>query len=242
MVRDATANARLALILGACKVKYEGRAASKLSEGERLVIIKPDGTFLVHQSSKMAAINYQGPGAAVTASHGKNFLRVEASRSKPVRERIEVDFSRVDYAASFAMKDDKKIHLFGSERELSGLLLQDLSLIEPGLTPLKRESVLSKGAVDILARDAAGSLVAIEVKRRDAGLAAVTQLNRYVKELRKRKGGAVRGVLCSPHITANALAMLEQEGLEYCKFEYEIGNPSAKIKGLEKKQRILGEY
>ena len=30
-VRDATANGRLALLLGACRVKYEGRAASKLS-------------------------------------------------------------------------------------------------------------------------------------------------------------------------------------------------------------------
>jgi len=36
------------------------RAASKLSEGDRLLVIKQDGTFLVHQATKMHAINYQG--------------------------------------------------------------------------------------------------------------------------------------------------------------------------------------
>ena len=229
-------------MVGECRVRYEGRAASKLSEGDRLLIIKPDGTFLVHQGSKMAAINYQGPGAAITTAASEGGLTVTAQRLKPLKETIEVEFSRVDFAGSFEMRDDKKLKLFGSERELSGLLMQDLNVLEKGLRPLKKESAMPKGAVDILAEDALGHLVAIEVKRRDAGLAAVTQLNRYVHELRKRKGGVVRGILCSPSITANAHKMLEQEGLEYVKLDYEIGNPCAKIRGLEKKQRDLHEY
>ena len=240
-IDEALDRGRLAVVVGECRVKYEGRAASKLSEGDRLVIVKPDGTFLVHQASKMAAINYQGPGAGITVSEG-DALVLTARRTRPVKEEITVEFSRVDFAGSFEMRDDKKLKLFGSERELAGLLTQDLGVLEKGMRPLKKESVLPKGAVDILAEDVLGHLVAIEVKRRNAGLAAVTQLNRYVHELRKRKGGTVRGILCSPSITANAHKMLEQEGLEYVKLDYEVGNPSAKIKGLEKKQRGLEEY
>jgi RecB family endonuclease NucS len=120
--------------------------------------------------------------------------------------------------------------------------MQDLQLIEPGLIPLKQESYVKKGAIDILAQDRLGGLVVIEVKRRTAGLDAVTQLNRYVKELRERKNTRVRGFLCAPSITPNSLAMLEKEGLDFFKLDYEVSNPSAKIKGLQKKQKILEDY
>lgn len=253
-IRKAIDAGELCLMVGSCKVRYEGRAASKLSEGDRLVVIKHDGTFLVHQSTKMAAINYQGPGSKATCRleydannrHEKKpvSLTVSAVRTlaNGAAERIDCTFRQVYSVSRFKLKDDEKLQLFGSERELSNLLMQDLHLIEKGLTPLQQESDVRKGSIDILAQDANGKIVAIELKRRDAGLDAVTQLARYVKELSKRRGQAVRGVLCSPHVTPNALKMLEQEGLEYYKLDYEIANPSAKIRGLQKKQKSLTEF
>lgn len=245
---------RMVLVVGRCRVKYEGRAASKLSEGDRLLVVKHDGTFLVHQNSKMSAINYQGPGAKITAELAfdannpkdkePKAIIVQAYRKLPnnASERIEVHFYSVSFAQSFALQDDSQLKLFGTEKELAGLLMQDLHVIEPGLTPLKQESEMRKGNIDILARDKNNNLVAIEVKRRNAGLDAVTQLARYVKELSQRKGEKVRGILCAPEITPNSLTMLENEGLEYAKLDYEIGNPSATIRGLEKKQKTLGAY
>jgi len=252
-VSQAIANGRLLLVVGRCRVRYEGRAASKLSEGDRLLVVKHDGTFLVHQNGKMNAINYQGPGARISCelafdanSKGKEptGLVVRALRRLPNKavEQIEVYFYSVEFCQGFSLQDDSQLKLYGTERELSDLLMQDLQMIEKGLLPLKKESLVRKGAIDILAEDSQKRLVAIEVKRRNAGLDAVTQLARYVKELRERRGVTVRGVLCSPEITPNALTMLEKEGLEYFKLDYEIGNPSAKIRGLEKKQKILGEY
>ena len=35
-------------LVGECEVEYDGRASSHLPSGERLVILKPDGTMLVH--------------------------------------------------------------------------------------------------------------------------------------------------------------------------------------------------
>ncbi len=282
VIDSAIAQQQLCLVVGHCQVKYKGRAASKLSQGDRLLVIKPDGTFLVHQNSKMAAINYQGPGAFVSTelkqaenqgpenrdNTGKEAdkqktktkknethdttkpdaqltLVVKAERKKPQEEVIEVTFDSLQSAQHFKMQDDESLTLFGSERQLADLLEQDLGLIEKGLAPLKTESHFNKGAIDILAQDRQGRLVAIELKRRTAGLDAVTQLVRYVKQLSQRKEtktAKVRGILCAPEITDNALTMLEEEGLEYFRLDYEISNPSAKIKGLQKKQKMLGEY
>ncbi|MBI5636000.1 DUF91 domain-containing protein, partial [Candidatus Micrarchaeota archaeon] len=108
--------------------------------------------------------------------------------------------------------------------------------------PLQKESDVRKGTIDILAQDFRNRLVVIEVKRREAGLDAVTQLARYVEELSRRKDRQTRGILCSPHITGNALKMLEKQGLEWRKLDYEISNPRAKIIGLQKKQKELNEF
>lgn len=243
VVDEAFDSGKLAVLVGRCKVAYEGRAASKLSEGDRLLVIKPDGTFLVHQNKGMAAINYQGPGTAVSTKLDDTELVLTAENTRPkIKEKIEVRFYEVYSAESFALKDDSELKVFGSERELAELLMQDLHLIEKGLVPLKQESEVRRGTIDILAEDLRKRLVIIEVKRRTAGLDAVTQLARYVDELSKRKDRQTRGILCAPEVTPNALKMLEHEGLEFFKLDYKIENPSAKIMGLQKKQKMLQEF
>jgi RecB family endonuclease NucS len=244
-VEQALDAGRLALVIGNCRVWYQGRAASKLSEGDRLLVIKHDGTFLLHQGSGMKAINYQGPGSRVSCelkSESRPSLVITASRSKPLKEEIHVEFYSVGFADSFSLKDDKKLKVFGSERELAELLMQDLECIEKGLVPLKQESDVKKGTIDILAEDFRKRIVVIEVKRRQAGLDAVTQLARYVEDVGRRKDRQTRGILCAPDITENALKMMEGYGLEFYRLDYEISNPSAKIKGLHKKQKVLHEF
>jgi RecB family endonuclease NucS len=241
-VESALSQGRMVVAVGNCTVRYEGRAASKISAGDRLVVMKSDGTFLVHQSKGMAAINYQGPGASVRCEEpaGGKLLLV-AERKKPVSERIEVAFESVQFLHSFPVRDDAQIKVMGTERELSNLLMADLSVIEPGLVPLQQESGLAKGMIDILAEDREGNIVVVELKRRTAGLAAASQLIRYVQELQKRKARKVRGILCSPEISPNAKSFVEKEGCEWRKLDYKVEG-EARITGLEKKQKSLGEY
>ena len=62
MLEPALTTGAMVTIVGHCEVEYEGRASSYLALGDRLVILKPDGTLLVHTDSKRKPVNWQPPG------------------------------------------------------------------------------------------------------------------------------------------------------------------------------------
>ncbi len=206
------------------------------------MLIKGDSSFAIHQNKLLRPTNYMmGATLSVSLDEENNTILVDASKRKP-KEQIKTTFYRVDFVESFEMDEGKNdISLFGSERELSNELMQDLSFLEKGLKPLNQEEVFRKGIVDILAEDAKGNLVIVEVKRRQAGYDAVEQLKRYVIQVERLKGKHPRGLLVAPAIGKNAMELLERYGLEFFSFDFEIGNPKAKIKGLQKKQKTLFE-
>ena len=245
LINQALNQGHLVMTIGTCNVKYEGRAASKLSTGDRMLVIKKDGTFLVHQSKGMAAINYQGPGAAILTdidTSGKLIVSAVRKKNGEVSEQIIVTFDDVNFCHAFDLQDDEKITVYGTESDLADLLMKDLHLIELGLIPVQQESPLAKGHIDILARDSKGNLVVIELKRRQAELNAVSQLKRYVEEVSKRKDCKVRGLLCAPDISENAKKMLDNYGFEFYKLKYNSSDSNTKIEGLEKKQKELSHY
>ncbi|HIH20710.1 TPA: DUF91 domain-containing protein, partial [Candidatus Micrarchaeota archaeon] len=88
IIGRALAAGNLVVCIGSCSILYHGRAASKLSEGDRLLVIKHDGTFLIHQSTGMKAINYQGPGSSTSVVEENGELMVKSQRTKPLNEII----------------------------------------------------------------------------------------------------------------------------------------------------------
>ncbi|MFH1663895.1 MAG: endonuclease NucS [archaeon] len=232
---------RMLIVIGNCFVQYQGRAGSKLAEGKRMLLIKGDKSFAIHQNTKLRPINYMmNATASVVLDNEKNALVISASKRKP-KEKIDVFFYSIDFAESFEIEGEKELRLFGSEKELSDLLMQDLSVLEQGLIPLKNEVALRKGTVDIMAEDKNNNLVVIEVKRRRADLNSVRQLHSYMHQVQSMKERKTRGILCAPSIGNPAMELLEKYGLEYCRLDYEISNPHAEIKGLHKKQFTLTE-
>jgi hypothetical protein len=238
-IEDAVNNKKMLMVVGECYVEYWGRAASKLPKGKRLLLIKGDGSFAIHQNRLLRPINYM-MNAVISTETENGFLNVKARKLNP-KEEIKVKFFEVEFCQEFEMNGNPDLRLFGSEKELSNELMQDLSFLEEGLKPLKQESPFRKGVVDIIAEDKKGNLVVVEVKRRKADFNAVSQLHRYMKQLEKLKGKPARGILVAPEIQKNALELLEEYGLEFCSFEFEIGNPKTKIKGIQKKQKTLKE-
>jgi hypothetical protein len=237
---DSSLNSgRMLIVVGECFVQYQGRAGSKLPKGKRMLLIKGDKSFAIHQNTKLRPINYMmNASTSVALDNEKECLVVSAIKRKP-KEKLDVFFYGVDFVGSFDVEGEKELRLFGSEKELTSLLMQDLSVLEEGLIPLKKEIPLRKGIIDILAEDKEKNAVVIEVKRRKADLNAVRQLYSYVKQLELIKGKKTRGIICAPSIGKPTRELLEKYGLEYCKLDYEIHNPKAEIKGLQKKQSTL---
>ncbi len=236
----ALINQELLMVIGDCSVEYKGRAASKLPKGKRLCLIKGDRSFGIHQNRKLQPVNYM-MGAAIAAEVKEGALLLSAKKTKP-KEEIRAHFYTVEGLHRYALNDPSDLMLVGSERELSAQLMNDLSFLEEGLRPVKAEVPLRKGTVDILGEDAQGRLVVIEVKRRKAEFAAVTQLERYMRQVGKMKGRQTRGILVAPDIGKAALELLEQYGLEYYKFDFDVNQPRAQIRGVQKKQPTLREY
>jgi len=239
-IDEAISRKDMLMVIGDCYVEYWGRAASKLPRGKRLLLIKGDGSFAIHQNRLLRPANYM-MGARIASELSDKALVLSARKIKP-KETIKVEFFSVDGIHSYPMRESADLRLFGSERELSDELMQDLSFLEPGLKPLNKEEVFRKGIVDILAEDSDGNLVVVEVKRRQADYNAVMQLKRYMEQVRKIKGKNCRGILVAPEIGKNAHELLSQQGLEFYSFEFEIGNPKAKIKGLQKKQATIDKF
>ncbi len=226
------------IIVGNCRVLYSGRAVSELGTGERIVLIKPDGTFLVHQPSKTPPVNYQKTGTKFKVEYDGNELIITGKNGE---DTLSVFFNRIILLRALNLHDNSRSVVRGIETHISDALSQDLEVIETGMKAVKREGFLPKGMVDIWAEDKQGNIVLIEVKRRKAGLNAVSQLKRYVEEVQKRKGQNVRGILCAPEITEHARKFLEKEGLEFKRISYKISE-TTQIDGSNQKQAKLEKY
>ena len=217
--RDLTAAAldreATVVVFGRCTVEYDGRAASTLGPGDRLVVLKPDGTALVHTDEGQQPVNWQPPGCdhSVSADGG---LVVRSERETPP-ETLVVEFEGVAHAAAYDGSDPEDLSLSGTEADLKQRVLAEPELVEPGFEPRATERETPAGAVDVFGVDADGNRVVLELKRRRVGPDAVSQLNRYVDALARdlHADATVRGVLVARSVTDRARRLLAERGLEF---------------------------
>lgn len=216
LIVDAITQRRLIILVAACTVDYVGRAVSHLGEGERLVIIKPDGSTLVHRPHGSLPVNYQPEGSHVSVRVEGEHLVITAVRAKP-SERLTIRAKRVIELFTAELADNAELEMWGSENEIRDAIAEAPELlIGEKLKPIEVEANLSNaGFADLLMLDEMGNLVVVEVKREEANVEAVYQLKRYVEHLRGTVGTGVRGILAAPSISRKALSVLKREGLEY---------------------------
>ena len=202
-------------LVGECEVDYDGRASSHLPPGERLVILKPDGTLLVHRDSQRKPVNWQPPGSIHSAHLDGDRLIVESVRTSP-HEEIEIIFKSLAQASLLELDDTPDLTLEGSEEDLRQRILENPDILEEGFQAMMTERETSAGAVDIYGEDADDTPTIVELKRRRVGPDAVGQLNRYVEALkRNRPGRSVRGILVAPSVTDRAEELLATEDLGF---------------------------
>lgn len=94
------------------------------------------------------------------------------------------------------------------ERDLNAALRQTITQLEPGMTVIDggKERSVPSGRIDILAKDAQGCLVVIELKAVRAPRDAVAQVLAYMGDLASEGGTDVRGLLIAPDFDPRAVA------------------------------------
>jgi endonuclease len=222
-------------------VEYQGRSATKTDQGDRFLLVKPDGSVLVHGPRSVKPINWQPPGARFDVALEKGVLILFARRPKPV-EVIELRFDQLSLCWLGTMDGGAGLQLSGSEFDLRDLLRNRPELIEPGFQPWARERITDQGPMDLYGEDAKGRRVVVEVKRVPAGLPESTQLWRYVEAERRRRGPDVRGILVAPRISPRALQMLEEHGLEFLERKWDDSAAQAARRKSGPKQGNLSAF
>jgi RecB family endonuclease NucS len=215
VVSEGISNRKAVLVSGRCRVEYVGRAKSNLEPGERIVIVKADGSLLVHRSTGYEPVNWMPGGDALynVRTDGQT-LQIRAQRKKPA-ETVSIVFDEIQLVASLVLSDSGEFSLYASEEDMQKAILLKPDLLEEHFRPITYEKKVAPGFVDVYGEDKDGKFVVVEIKRKTAGKEAAMQLARYVEAIRGRTNREIRGILVAPGTGKDVLRTLTTLGLEY---------------------------
>jgi RecB family endonuclease NucS len=196
------------LIVARCEVSYSGRLNAFLPESTRLLMLKEDGSVLVHaDAGGYKPLNWMTPPTVVESSDGLVVVRKRAGRSE---DRLEIRLLEVLSDVTHDMGEAAALEKDGVERDLQLLLADEPAHVEPGLRLVKREWPTDVGPVDLMCRDEDDGWVAVEIKRVGT-IDAVEQLSRYLDCIRADASRAdCRGILAAQQIKPQAVALADQ--------------------------------
>ena len=185
-----------------------------MEPGERLLIIKEDGSLLVHRPVGYEPVNWQPAGSIFHAQLKDKELEIHGVRQKP-RESVRVAFDAIFMVSAFDLEDSGDFLLNATEDDMHRAILIKPSILEEGFRPISWEKKVEPGFVDIYGEDKNGKLVIVEVKRKTATKEAALQLAKYIEPIKAKVNRDVRAVLVAPSLGKDVQRMLVTLGLEY---------------------------
>ena len=201
------------LLWGRCGAWYEGRGASRATPGDKLIIIKPDRSVIVHAPHGFKPQNWQPDASGMSFGIEDGMLVMRAVR-KSLKEVLVLVCDKVYMVAAGRGFEEGEFFMYMTEHEIRDLIAENPGIVEEGLRIVGVERPVDPGFVDLYGIDRNGRLVVLELKRVKAGEEAARQLLTYVEHFRRR-GVNVRGVLLAPDITEAAHRILTDNGLEF---------------------------
>jgi endonuclease len=203
------------LIVARCEVRYCGRLNALLPEALRLIIIKADGSVLVHaDAGGYKPLNWMTPPTVIEESPTQIVVR---KRAKSDGDRLEIDIAEVLSDVNHDMgtpDEDTALTKDGVEAHLQELLAERPGWCGEGLRLVRREWPTDIGPVDLMCRDSDDEWVAVEIKR-IAGIEAVEQLTRYLERIRLDPAFAsCRGVLAAQAVKPQASVLAAARGID----------------------------
>jgi endonuclease len=193
------------LLVARCSVRYSGRLTAVLPEALRLIIVKADGSVLVHaDAGGYKPLNWMTPPTVLEESPEAIVVRKRAGKSE---DRLEIDIcERLSDVTHEMGSPDEETALAkdGVEAHLQELLADQPEWCGEGFRLVRREWPTDIGPVDLMCRDLEDQWVAVEIKR-VAGIEAVEQLTRYLERIRLDPAlESCRGVVAAQAIKPQA--------------------------------------
>ncbi|WP_426561709.1 endonuclease NucS [Angustibacter sp. McL0619] len=215
------------LVIARCSVDYDGRLTAHLPLATRLLLVKADGSVLVHSDGgSYKPLNWMSPpctldvGEPGTADVASGVSEVWTVRHTKTDDRLVVRVHEVLHDSAHELGVDPGLVKDGVEAHLQQLLAEQIVTLGDGYTLVRREYMTAIGPVDILCRDASGGSVAVEIKRRGE-IDGVEQLTRYL-ELMNRDPilAPVTGVFAAQEIKPQARTLATDRGIRCVTLDY----------------------
>ncbi|WP_141916578.1 endonuclease NucS [Klugiella xanthotipulae] len=216
------------VVIAKCSVDYAGRLNAHLPLATRLLMLKGDGSVLIHSDGgSYKPLNWMSPPCTLSA------IEVEPDQAEAgiteiwkvthakTADLLVINIHEMFSDTSHDLGVDPGLIKDGVEADLQKLLAEHIETLGEGHTLVRREYYTAIGPVDILARDAMGVHVAVELKRR-GDIDGVEQLTRYL-ELMNRDPllAPVTGVFAAQEIKPQARTLAEDRGIRCVVLDYD---------------------
>ncbi len=216
------------LVVARCQVDYAGRLSAHLPMATRVLMLKADGSVLVHSDGgSYKPLNWMSPPCTVregTSDEGQiEWVVTSRSTSKGPDDTLRILIEEVLHDTSHQLGVDPGLQKDGVEKHLQELLADHPATLADGLTLVRREFPTAIGPVDLMCRDGKGKSVAVEIKRR-GDIDGVLQLERYLELLNRDPlltvKGPVRGIFAAQEIKPQARVLAEDKGMACALVDY----------------------
>jgi RecB family endonuclease NucS len=204
------------LVIARCSVDYAGRLSAHLALASRLLIVKADSSVLVHSDGgSYKPLNWMSPPCRLAEEPGRWVVTGKSG------ETLTIEIEEIISDSSFDLGVDPGLVKDGAESHLQELLAAQMHVLGEGWRLVRREYPTPIGPVDLMCRDAAGTSVAIEIKRRGE-IDGVEQLTRYLDLLNRDPLLApVRGIFAAQEIRPQARVLAEDRGIRCLLLDYD---------------------
>lgn len=216
------------LVIARCSVDYAGRLSAHLPLATRLLMVKGDGSLLVHSDGgSYKPLNWMSPPCSFETGEPDDDQRaagvaeVWTVTHRKTADRLIVSIHEVLHETVHDLGVDPGLQKDGVESHLQQLLAEQIEVLGDGYRLVRREYMTAIGPVDILATDAAGRSVAVELKRR-GDIDGVEQLTRYLELMNRDPHLApVAGVFAAQEIKPQARTLAEDRGIRCVVLDYD---------------------
>lgn len=191
-------------------------------------MLKSDGSILVHSDGgSYKPLNWMSPPCSLTVDipdedqTAAGVIELWRVTHAKTADQLIVSLYDIHHDSTHDLGVDPGLIKDGVEAHLQELLADQIELLGEGHALVRREYMTAIGPVDILARDATGASVAVEIKRRGE-IDGVEQLTRYLELMNRDPVLApVRGVFAAQEIKPQARTLAEDRGIRCLVLDYD---------------------